>query len=250
MKCLILAAGYGTRMQSVVGNIPKALIPLGGRTILDCLLARLDELDVESVLITNQKFHRAFVDWRQAAGRELAILNDGTRHVDERLGAVGDIRFALPYLGVDDDLLVVAADNLFDFSLRPLRSAFEADRAVHLAVWHNPDLADQRRRGVVEMDEHGWVRGFREKPQAPRSHLAAAPLYLLPGELLDEPHRYLAAGGNPDAPGYLMEYLAARHPVRAWRIPGEILDVGNPPSYAAALRRFGDGADDPAMGGR
>jgi glucose-1-phosphate thymidylyltransferase len=250
MKCLILAAGYGTRMQSVVGDVPKALIPLGGRTILDCLLARLDELDVESVLVTNQKFHAAFLEWRQAAERELVILNDGTRHVDERLGAVGDIRFALSYLGVDDDLLVVAADNLFDFSLRPLHAAFETDRAVHLAVWHNPDLADQRRRGVVELGEDGWVTSFREKPEAPRSHLAAAPLYLLPGELLDEPDRYLAAGGNPDAPGYLMEYLAERHRVRAWRIPGEILDVGNPQSYAAAVRRFGNGSDKPAMGGR
>lgn len=246
MKCLILAAGYGTRMQSVVGDIPKALIPLGGRTILDCLLARLDELEVESVLVTNQKFHRAFLDWRDSVGRSLAILNDGSRHVHERLGAVGDIHFALAQTGVDDDLLVVAADNLFDFSLRPFRSAFEADRAVHLAVWHNPDLGDQRRRGVVEIDEHGRVTAFREKPETPRSHLAAAPLYLLPRELLDEPRRYLAAGGNPDAPGYLMEYLAGRHPTRAWRIPGEILDVGNPQSYAAALRRFEGGPDESA----
>lgn len=246
MKCLILAAGYGTRMQSVVGNLPKALIPLGGRTILDCLLARLDELEVESVLVTNQRFHRAFLEWRRAAGREIAILNDGTRNVDERLGAVGDIHFALSHLGVDDDLLVAGADNLFDFSLRPLRSAFESERAVHLAVWHNPDLADQRRRGVVETGANGWVTSFREKPEAPRSHLAAAPLYLLPCELLDETGRYLAAGGNPDAPGYLMEYLAARHRVRAWRVPGEILDVGNPQSYAAAVRRFGSPSDDGA----
>jgi len=250
MKCLILAAGYGTRMQSIVGDIPKALIPLGGRTILDWLLARLDEVDVECVLVTNEKFHSAFLDWRKVTGRELTILNDGSRHVDERLGAVGDIRFALSYLGMDDDLLVVAADNLFDFSLRSLREAFETDQAVHLAVWHNPDLADQRRRGVVELGEHGWVTSFREKPETPRSHLAAAPLYLLPAELLDEPGRYLAAGGNPDAPGYLMEYLAARHRVRAWHIPGAIVDVGNPQSYAAALRRFGGAPEDPPLGGR
>lgn len=238
MNCLILAAGYGTRMAEVTGDIPKALIRLGERTLLDLLIERLELLDLDITLVTNQKFHDQFLDWRRASSRTLEILNNGTRHPEERLGAVGDMRFAIREAGLTDDLLIVAADNLLSFSLQPMLDAFLAQRSVHVAVWHNDDLDDQRRRGVVEVDAHGRITAFTEKPLRPMSLLAAAPIYILPRELTDAPHRFLEAGGNPDAPGYLLEHLVSRHVVNAWRIPGSPLDVGNPESYARARLLF------------
>jgi len=242
VKCLILAAGYGTRMQAVTGDVPKALIPIAGSTVLDLLLARIDELEVPSVLITNRRFHPQFLDWRTRSGRRIAILDDGSETVEQRLGAVGDIQFALERIGSHEDLLIVAADNLLEFSLRPMVEAFRAHGQGQLAVWRNPDLTDQRRRGVVEVDGEGRVTRFTEKPRRPAGHLAAAPIYLLPAALLEEPGRYLAAGGNPDAPGHLMADLARRHRFRAFHLPGPIIDIGNPESYAAALRRHGGGS--------
>jgi glucose-1-phosphate thymidylyltransferase len=235
MKCLILAAGYGTRMQAVTGDIPKALIRLGDQTILELLMQRLEPLDIPCTLITNQKYHDQFVLWQRSTNVTMTILSNGTEHVDERLGAVGDICFALETGQLDDDLLIVAADTLFDFPLRGLIQIFQNDRYGVVAVRHNPDPIDLRRRGVVEVDSSGRITGFTEKPDQPASDLASTPLYILPRELLTEPARYLSQGGNPDAPGYLMEYLVARHPLNAWRIPGEIRDVGNPDSYSAAV---------------
>lgn len=238
MKCLILAAGYGTRMQAVTGDIPKALIRLGDQTILDLLMQRLDPLDIRCTLITNHKYYDQFVRWQRATNVTMTIVSNGTEHVDERLGAIGDICFALEKGQLDDDLLIVAADTLFNFPLQGLVQTFQSDRCGVVAVRHNNDLIDLRRRGVVEADSNGRITGFTEKPDQPASHLAATPLYILPREMLTEPARYLAAGGNPDAPGYLIEYLVAHHSMKAWQIPGEITDVGNPDSYSAALSQF------------
>lgn len=238
MNCLILAAGYGTRMAGLAGDIPKALIRLGERTLLDRLFERLEPLDLEITLVTNAKFHAQFLSWQREGSKALRILNNGTRHADERLGAVGDMRFAIRTAGLTEDLLILAADNLLNFSLQPMVDAFRAQGGVQVAVWHNEDLDDQRRRGVVEVDAQGRVTTFTEKPQHPVSHLAAAPIYILPRELADAPHRFLEQGGNPDAPGHLLEHLVSRHVVNAWRIPGSPLDVGNPESFARARLLF------------
>lgn len=237
MKALILAAGYGTRMQAVTGEIPKALIQLGDKTILDLLMQRLAPLNLDCTLITNDKYHDQFVAWRSDRDARVALINNGTRHADERLGAVGDICFALDACQFEEDLLIVAADTLFDFPLQGLLATFQQDQAGVIAVRHNSDEEDLRRRGVVAVDEDWWVLTFTEKPEQPASHLASTPLYILPRLLLGEPARYLDQGGNPDAPGYLMEYLVANHRLKAWMIAGEISDVGNPASYAAALSK-------------
>ena len=237
MRALILAAGYGTRMQAITGDIPKALIQLGEQTILDRLMQRLTPLQVECTLVTNEKYFDQFSQWLSASGYSITLLNNGTRDAEERLGAVGDICFALNHMAADDDLLIVAADTLFDFPLSGLVDAFRASSSGVVAVRHNPDREDLRRRGVAEVDDEWRVVGFTEKPDEPASEWASAPLYILPQQLLVEPERYVADGGNPDAPGFLMEYLTARYPFRAWQMAGDIMDVGNPDSYAAALQR-------------
>lgn len=242
MKVLVLAAGYGTRMQGLIGDTPKALVSLGGRTILDHLLANLaghcGQEDI--MLVSNARYFPQFEAWQARTGVAIQLLNDGSTRVEDRLGAVGDMDFAIRRMDIRDNLLVLAADNIFAFSFDDLFTSFENRPDIHVGVWYNPDLADQARRGVVEMDATGRLISFSEKPDAPASHLAAAPLYLLPARLIYTVREFVESGGNVDAPGFLMEYLSGRHAVYGWRVPGDILDVGNPDSLAKAKQVLGE----------
>lgn len=236
MRCLILAAGYGTRMQALIGDQPKALIDIRGRTILDRLVADIEGLGISITLVSNRRYLDQFHGWQARSGADVAILDNGSTHVDNRRGAVGDMAFAIDAAGLDDDLLVVAADALLTFSLGDMLTSFDTHGGVHLAVWENPDLEDQKRRGVVTVGEDLEVLSFVEKPAKPTSALAAAPIYIMPRQQRLAPRDYLESGGNPDAPGHLMAHLVDRVPMRAWRVRGEILDVGNPVSYGRALQ--------------
>ncbi len=239
VKILILAAGYGTRMRSVIGDAPKALVKFGSRTLLDHLYKRLRELEHSIVLVTNNLHYSLFLKWQEHSGADMVILNDGSNDAESRLGAIGDIAFALDQLQAEEDMLVVAADSLFDFSLTGLLEAFEARQVLHIGIWQNQNYTDQKRRGVVELDSDGQILSFKEKPTRPTSLTAAAPLYLLPANLIPAMTEYLSGGGNPDAPGYLMEHLVTRFPAFGWQLPGSIIDVGNPESYRRALTLLG-----------
>lgn len=242
MKVVILAAGYGTRMQGIIGDMPKALVSLGGRTILDHLLANLAGhcRPEDILLVSNARYLPQFEAWQAQAGAAIRLVNDGSTRVENRLGAVGDMDFAISRSRIDDHLLVVAADNIFAFSFDGLLAAFDARPEIHVGIWYNPDISDQSRRGVVELDASDRLVSFAEKPDKPASHWAAAPLYLLPARLVYTVREFVESGGNVDAPGFLMEYLAGRHAVYGWRMPGEILDVGNPESLAKAKQVLGE----------
>lgn len=242
MKAVILAAGYATRLYPLTRDRPKALLEVGGRTILDHLVTQLDEISAVAgvVLVTNQRFTGQFEAWRaqRSGGKPVIVLDDGTHSNETRLGALGDLHLAIQKTTPDDDLLVAAADNLLGFRLADLVASFESRRVAHLCVHRVDDLARLRRTGVVVLDEDDRVREFAEKPTEPRSHWAAPPLYVFPrgsGTRLD---RYLAEGGSPDAPGHFIAWLCQREPVQAFRTVGPVLDVGTPASLAAARRSF------------
>ncbi len=235
MKCVVLAAGYGTRMQNLLGDIPKALVPLGNQVLLDTLMQQLDPLSLPTYLVSNSRYYDQFVAWQDSAGWPVDILDDGSTEPANRLGAIGDLAFAIQSLELNDDLLLLAADNLIGFSLQGLLTQFQSRRQAHIAVWKNPDREDQKRRGVVTLDDHFRVTSFVEKPASPLSNLAAAPIYLLPKSSLSYLDDYLASGDNNDAPGYYLSYLVERTPVYGWPVPGDIYDVGNPASYRRLL---------------
>ena len=119
MKCLILAAGYATRLYPLTENFPKPLLEVGGKTILDWLIDDIDicgEID-EYVVISNHKFAHHFDAWAKNNSHNITVVDDGTSTNETRLGAVCDIQFAIDKLSLDDDMLVIAGDNLLDFSL-------------------------------------------------------------------------------------------------------------------------------------
>ncbi len=253
VKALILAAGYATRLYPLTKNFPKPLLEVGPKTILDYLVDQLREIPEieECYLVTNHRFTGHFEDWArkrmEEARREvkahkgirLDILDDGTSSNEDRLGAVGDIRFVIQERGISEDLLVCAADNIFQFSVAGFVSAFKKRQAAHICVRKIEDLADRRRRGIAVLGEEDRVVEFKEKPENPKSHWAAPPLYMYPAATLARIEQYLEEGGTSDAPGHLIEWLCTVEPVYAYRVDGEVLDIGNPESLAEARAAMG-----------
>jgi glucose-1-phosphate thymidylyltransferase len=239
MNAVILAAGYATRMYPLTRDFPKPLLEVRGRSILDHLVSQLDRLPQigRIVLVSNHRFLPAFQQWqarRPKSAKPITLLDDGSTENENRLGALGDLRFALEQTGVDDDLFVTAADNLLRFSLAPFFAALARRRAVWVCVHRVTDRERLRRTGVVVLDAENRVLEFAEKPPDPKSEWAVSPLYLYPREFLPMIRERLALPGLADSPGALIEWLRARAPVHAHPIRGEILDLGNLQALDAA----------------
>jgi glucose-1-phosphate thymidylyltransferase len=226
MKALILAAGYATRLYPLTETNAKPLLTIGGRPMVDHILERIREADpLEIHVVTNSKFAGAFSEWAPA---DVTVHDDGTTREDDRLGAIGDLRFVLDRAGVDDDWLVVAGDNLFDYSLADYVSWWGTKGvASAVALYEHPELELVKQYGVVELDEEERVVSFIEKPPDPVSNLAATACYVFHREHLKLVATYLDEGNVPDQPGRFVEWLHRRAPVYGYRFAGEWLDIGD-----------------------
>ena len=227
MKALILAAGYATRLRPLTDSVPKMLLPLAERPMLDYLLDRIreaDELD-EIHLVTNAQFAPAFRDW---APGDVIVHDDGTTSNEDRLGAIGDIAFTIERAGLEgEDLLVVAGDNLIGYSLPEFVVFWQGKGGSAIAVHEVSDRSLLPQYGVVELDDADRVVGFEEKPAAPKSNLAATAAYLYRGADLERLPRYLEEGNPPDAPGNFAVWLHTRAPLYGFRFFGEWHDIGD-----------------------
>jgi glucose-1-phosphate thymidylyltransferase len=222
MKALILAAGYATRLRPLTDSIPKQLLPVGGRPMVDWILDRIRETSADEVhLVTNARFATDFARW--AEGKDVRVHNDGTTSNEDRLGAVGDIEF----VGLDDDVLVVAGDNLFDYSLADYEAYWRVKDGSCVAVLDvgDPELA--KKYGIVDVDADDRVVGFVEKPENPPTTLCATATYLYKREHVRQVTAYLAEGNPPDQPGNYVAWLHKRAPVYAYRFEGEWYDIGD-----------------------
>jgi glucose-1-phosphate thymidylyltransferase len=244
MKAVILAAGYATRLYPLTRDRPKALLPVGGRPMVEHLLLRLEGVEgLDAIyLVTNSKFADAFREWAAGwEGQEVQIVDDGTRDEASKLGAIGDLDLTIRSAGIDDDLLVLAGDNLFSESLAPFAEFGRAKRAPAIGVYDVGDLEAIRHYNAIELDEDDRLRYFEEKPEQPRNTLTGIALYFYPRESLGLVREYLEAGNNPDQPGRFVEWLYPRVPVYAWRVPGRWYDIGSAETLAEADRAFSTG---------
>ncbi len=241
MKAVILAAGYATRLYPLTLARPKALLPVGGKPMLDHLMEQLERVEGldEVYVVTNSKFADAFREW--AAGRSglsLRILDDGTVDDDSRLGAIGDLYLTIREAELDDDLLVLAGDNLFSESIAPFPVFALEKGGPSLGVYDVGDFDTIRRYSVIELDGDDRVTRLEEKPEQPRSTLAGIALYFYPRPALRFVREYLEDGNNPDQPGRLVQWLYPRTPVYGWRVPGRWFDVGSKETLAEADQAF------------
>ena len=243
MKALILAAGYATRLYPLTRHFPKPLLEVGGRTILDRLVDQIVAAapEAELWLATNARFAGLFEEWaRKRRGTPVQVVNDGTDGPEQRLGAIGDLQLLLRASGGADELLVAAADNIFEFDLAAFVQEARRAGGPWVCVHRVEDPARRRRTGIAELDAAGRVIGFEEKPAQPRSEWGVPPLYVLDPPTAGLVSKYLAEGGSPDAPGRFIEWLCPRAIVRAWKIVGHVHDIGTLESLAACRARFGD----------
>lgn len=248
MKALLLAAGFATRMHPLTLTRAKPLLEIGGRPMLTHLVDRLSSIrDIdEFVVVGNGKFAADFEAWRNkvACDRPVRVLNDGSTDDSDKLGAIGDIAFALERVPGDHDWLVVAGDNLFEFDPLPFHELFR-EHGDPLLLLREIECAGQKSRyNEVKIDEAGVVTSFREKPPDPQSNLVAICFYFLPPALRGWIARYLAEGNNPDAPGYFIQWLARQTRVRATRFHGPWFDIGNLQTLEEARARYGGPAEE------
>jgi glucose-1-phosphate thymidylyltransferase len=231
MKTLIIAAGYATRLRPLTDDRAKSLLPVGGRPMIDWIIDKVDEVDeVDEVhLVTNSRFAEAFSRW--APARNVVVHDDGTTSNEDRLGAIGDIAFVVDRQGWErDDLLVIAGDNLFDFSLADYVAFWrgrDEDAASAIALYEHKRGDLLSNYGIVEVDPDGRVKNFLEKPENPPSNLVATATYIYDRAHVALLHAYLAEGNSPDAPGNFIAWLHKRAPVYGYRFDGEWLDIGD-----------------------
>jgi glucose-1-phosphate thymidylyltransferase len=236
MKAIVLAAGYAKRLYPLTLHQPKPLLSVGGRPILEHLLSKIQNIEAidQTYIVTNAKFYEQFCDWvKKSSFRSCIILNDGTLENDHRLGAIGDIQFVLRSQKISDDILILAGDNLFEFDLADF-VRFYKERGTSVACYELENLQLASQYGVLQLDDHGQILKFWEKPAQPLSRLISTGVYGYTRSDLEQMALYLKEGGNPDAPGHFLEWLANRKPVYGFIIPGRWFDIGDLESYHQA----------------
>jgi len=240
MKCLILAAGYATRLYPLTENFPKPLLKVGDKAILDWLIEDVDSLGVvdEYVVISNHKFASHFNSWATGRKEKITVVDDGTSSNETRLGAVCDVQFAIDKLGLDDDMLVMAGDNVLDFSLTRFITYAREKGTSCIMRYYEAEPARLRKSGIVQIDASDRVIGMEEKPAEPKSNWCCPPFYIYTRQDARKVAEGIAAGCGTDAPGSYMAWLAGRTPVHAMEMPGRRYDIGNLESYRKVCEEY------------
>ena len=233
MKCLILAAGYATRLYPLTENFPKPLLEVAGKTILDWLVDDIDSAGCidEYIVISNHKFAGQFIEWSATKTQKITVVDDGTTSNDTRLGAVCDIKFAIDELMLDDDMLVIAGDNVLDFSLTEFIKYAKEKNASCIMRYHEPREEKLKKSGVVSVDSLDRVLLMQEKPSEPKSSWCAPPFYYYKKEDARLISHAIDDGCATDAPGSYIAWLCEKSPVYAMQMPGSRYDIGNIESY-------------------
>lgn len=233
MKCLILAAGYATRLYPLTENFPKPLLKVGDKTILDWLVDDIDtsgEVD-EYVVISNHKYAHHFVDWAKTKQQKITVVDDGTDTNETRLGAVKDIQFAIESLNIDDDMLVIAGDNVLDFSLTGFIAYSKEKNASCIMRYYEPNDQKLLKCGVVTVDENDKVLNMTEKSPTPATHWCCPPFYYYSQSDTKLVQKGIDCGCGTDAPGSFIAWLCTQSDVYAMEMPGKRYDIGNLESY-------------------
>ena len=238
MTSIILAAGYATRMYPLTLNYPKPLLEVGGKKIIDWLIEDLEKSGVErTVVVSNHKFISQFQAW--AEGREnIIVLDDGSEDNDHRLGAVKDIEFAIEEANIDDDIVVLAGDNVLNFSLSSFIEYGRKRKTSCIMRHEEKDENKLRKTGVIEINEDELVLNMEEKPKEPKSNWAVPPFYYYTKEDKDLIKEGIASGCGTDAPGSFVSWLVKTRPVHAYRMIGERFDVGSIEGYEKIKKEY------------
>lgn len=245
MKVIILAAGYATRLYPLTLNQPKPLLPVAGKPMIEYVLDNLAPIGgIDRIyVVTNAKFAGHFQKWADdyratKAKLNFTVVNDGSTDDTNKLGAIGDMHFVLKTQNVDDDIIVVAGDNLFSDKLEGFGNFAREKAAPVLAVYDVGNLEEIKKYNSISVDDKGRITFFQEKPKNPTSTLTGIALYYYPNATLSLIKQYVAEGNNPDQPGRLVQWLYPRTPFYTWQVPGTWYDIGARETLEEANRIF------------
>ena len=245
MKNIVIAAGYATRLYPLTENFPKPLLKIGERSILDRILDDVDGIEDidEHIIVTNHKFAEIFNNWvserkLKPGTKPIRIIDDGTTDNENRLGAVKDLLLAIDEFDINDDIMVLAADNVLDFSFQGFVNFFKQKNTSVIMCHHEPELYKLQRTGVIAVDDDMKVLEMQEKPEHPVSNWAVPPFYIYKKNDLPLIRDCLNHGCGFDAPGNLAHYLVNATTIHAWIMPGSRYDIGSLDSYKEAQILF------------
>lgn len=242
MQAIIPVAGYATRLYPLTEDKPKALLEVKGKPILEHIVGRISELPgVENIfIVSNDKYFKNFKQWQESfqSNVPIKVLNDCTRSNEDRKGQVGDIQFVIEEEKVDDDLLVVAGDNLFNFSLVPVFNFFTEKKTIVNALWDSKSLEVARQQGTVVIDESKELILFQEKAENPKSTLTSLGIYFFPREQVKLFKHFIEDGNNPDKMGYFMIWLIKNSVVYGHVYFDKWFDIGWPTALEKARQEF------------
>ncbi len=230
MKCILLCAGYATRLFPLTKNFPKPLLKVGDRPIIDYIIDEVNTIDeIDKIyIITNDRYFEHFENWKNLKDneKEIEVVNDNTTSNDDRLGAIGDMRFVIKNKNVDDDLMVIAGDNLFEFKLKNMMNFYKNKKAPCVAAQYIEDLNLLKRFGVGKIDENNKLLNIVEKPEVPESNIGVWATYIYPKSILPYFDKYFEDGNKADSPGNFVQYLHKKEDVYLYMFDEACYDVG------------------------
>ena len=223
MKCLILAGGFATRLYPLTLNKAKALLEYKGKPIIDYVVSAVPQ-NISIMVNTNKKFEADFHQWQQGLNRGVEILVEEVSTEQQKLGAVGSLNFWIEDKPINEDLLVIAGDNYFEFNLAQFIARYDGKHTL-VAVYDIGDKNKATQFGVVRLDKHRIVE-FQEKPSEPESSLVATACYIFPQRVFPYFHQYCQQS-KKDNLGNLIAYLVGQEEVRAYTFTEPWLDIGS-----------------------
>lgn len=231
MDAIILAAGYAVRLHPLTENMPKPLLNVAGKPIVEHIIRKLEEINSlnKIYIVTNGKFEQHFRKWLADfdAGKPVEVINDGTDSNESRLGALGDIHYAISAKSIDNDILVVAGDNLFELALSEVANFFRKKKSNVIVLHDVKDFELARNYGIVELASANLIVNFEEKPASPKSTLASTGIYLFPKKTISLIKKYIAQGNDPDKTGSFIEWLHKRDKVYSFITDKKWYDIGS-----------------------
>lgn len=233
MKCLFLAAGYATRLYPLTENFPKPLLPIKDKPLLDYFIKDLEEIGCidEYIVVSNHKFADHFISWAKTHRVKITIVDDGTTTNENRLGAVKDIELVVNKLNIDDDLLILAGDNLLDFSLKNFIEYYKNQNTSCIMRYFESNTNKIKKSANLIIDDNDLVIKMLEKPETPESNWCCPPFYLYKKEDIKLISKCISETTYYDSPGAFAAYLSKKSTLHAFLMNGKRIDVGTLEDY-------------------
>jgi glucose-1-phosphate thymidylyltransferase len=247
MRVLILAGGFAKRMGDLGRNVPKSLLEVAGRPVIEHILDKIDQLDsVTGITVsTNKKFKDNFSEWLKDrdsgdTGSKIDLLVEPAMEEGQKLGSIGALKFFVDQSQIEDDLLVINGDNLFEFNLRNFMDYYKEKSTIINGVFDTKSISEAQKLGVVLSDQNGLVMDFEEKPEKPKSTTVSTGIYLFPKSNVPLIRQYIEEGNSPDRMGDLLIWMMKSRPIHAFVFSEPWFDIGSPETYRKAGEDFND----------